>query len=151
MVDVQEQIERRRKRAQEEITHVKNRGTHAVFSSFDVTSVSGRTYRVQIRSLTELQNSCTCPDYQTSLVGTCKHIEGVLLHLGEQLGERWDDLAAQSPPVTQIYLHHAELTAPPAKDEEPAPPPSAETGEMLIAAVQDVIDLGRQLAAETKL
>jgi hypothetical protein len=80
MVDVQEQIERRRKRAQEEITHVKNRGAHAVFSSFDVTSVSGRTYRVQIRSLTELQNSCTCPDYQTSLVGTCKHID-----LGRQL------------------------------------------------------------------
>jgi superfamily II DNA or RNA helicase len=110
MVDVQEQIERRRKRAQKEITHVKNRGTHAVFSSFDVTSVSERTYRVQIRSLTELQNSCTCPDYQTNLVGTCKHIEGVLLHLKERLGERWDELAAQSPPVTQIYLHHAEQT-----------------------------------------
>jgi hypothetical protein len=76
MVDVQEQIERRRKRAQEEITHVKNRGAHAVFSSFDVTQVSGRTYRVQIHSLTELQNS----DYQTSLVGTCKHID-----LGRQL------------------------------------------------------------------
>jgi len=110
MVDVQEQIERRRKRAQEEITHVKNRGAHAVFSSFDVTSVSGRTYRVQIRSLTELQNSCTCPDYQTNLIGTCKHIEGVLLHLRERLGERWDELAAQSPPVTQIYLRHAEQT-----------------------------------------
>jgi superfamily II DNA or RNA helicase len=110
MVDVQEQIERRRKRAQEEITRVKNRGAHAVFSSFDVTSVSGRTYRVQIRSLTELQNSCTCPDYQTNLVGTCKHIEGVLLHLKERLGERWEELAAQSPPVTQIYLHHAEQT-----------------------------------------
>lgn len=108
MVDVQEQIERRRKRAQEEITHVKNRGAHAVFSSFDVTSVSGRTYRVQVRSLTELQNSCTCPDYQTNLVGTCKHIEGVLVHLKERLGERWDELAAQSPPLTQIYLHHAE-------------------------------------------
>jgi superfamily II DNA or RNA helicase len=110
MVDIQEQIERRRKRAQEEITHVKNRGAHAVFSSFEVTSVSGRTYRVQIRSLTELQNSCTCPDYQTNLVGTCKHIEGVLVHLKERLGERWDELAAQSPPVTQIYLHHAEQT-----------------------------------------
>jgi superfamily II DNA or RNA helicase len=110
MVDIQEQIERRRKRAQKEITHVKNRGAHAVFSSFDVTSVSERTYRVQIRSLTELQNSCTCPDYQTNLIGTCKHIEGVLLHLKERLGERWDELAAQSPPVTQIYLHHAEQT-----------------------------------------
>jgi hypothetical protein len=54
------------------------------------------------------------------------------------------DLAAQLARVR-------ELTAPPAEDEEPAPPPSAETSEMLIAAVQDVIDLGRQLAAEVRL
>jgi hypothetical protein len=54
------------------------------------------------------------------------------------------DLAAQLARVR-------ELTAPPTEDEEPAPPPSVETGQMLIAAVQDVIDLGRQLAAETRL
>jgi hypothetical protein len=54
------------------------------------------------------------------------------------------DLAAQLARVR-------ELTVPPAEDEEPAPPPLAETSEMLIAAVQDVIDLGRQLATETRL
>jgi hypothetical protein len=54
------------------------------------------------------------------------------------------DLAAQLARVR-------ELTAPLAEDEEPAPPPSVETGEMLIAAVQDVIDLGRQLATEARL
>jgi predicted nucleic acid-binding Zn finger protein len=103
MIDTQTQIERRRERAVTDIARVVNRGGHVAFSSFDVTSTSDRTYRVQIRSLTELQNSCTCPDYLTNLVGTCKHIEGVLLNLKEALGGQWDELAAQAPPVTQIY------------------------------------------------
>ncbi len=104
---IQTQIERRRQRAKEEIARLVNCGSHVAYSEFEVTSTSGRAYRVQIRSLTELTNSCTCPDYQTNLVGTCKHIEGVLLHLQEALSDQWEELAAQSPPVTQVYLHHA--------------------------------------------
>jgi superfamily II DNA or RNA helicase len=104
---IQEQIERRRKRAQEGIAAIENRGRHAVYSAFDVTSQSKQTYRVQIRSLTELLNSCTCADYQTNLLGTCKHIEAVLLHLKESLGDTWEQVAAESTPVCQIYLHHA--------------------------------------------
>ncbi len=104
---IQEQIERRRKRAKEGIAAIENRGQHAVYSVFDVTSQSKQTYRVQIRSLTELLNSCTCADYQTNLLGTCKHIEAVLLHLKESLGDTWEQLAAESTPVCQIFLHHA--------------------------------------------
>jgi superfamily II DNA or RNA helicase len=104
---IQEQIDRRRKRAQEGIAAIENRGQHAVYSTFEVTSQSKQTYRVQIRSLTELLNSCTCADYQTNLLGTCKHIEAVLLHLKESLGDTWEQVAAESTPVCQIYLHHA--------------------------------------------
>jgi superfamily II DNA or RNA helicase len=121
MIETQTQIERRRERAMTDIARVVNRGGHVAFSTFDVTSTSDRTYRVQIRSLTELQNSCTCPDYLTNLVGTCKHIEGVLLNLKEALGEQWDELAAQAPPVTQIYLHHAEETTVRALPAMPVP------------------------------
>jgi len=103
------QIERRRKRAREEIVKVVDRGRHPVYSAFEITSLSGRTYQVQIRSLTERLNSCTCPDYQTNLLGTCKHIEGVLLHLHNAMGEEaWEKYAAQAPPTTQIYLHQAD-------------------------------------------
>ncbi|HIP97071.1 MAG TPA: helicase Snf2 [Anaerolineae bacterium] len=105
---IEEQIERRRQRAQEEIVRISNQGTHPVFSTFEVTSVSGRTYRVQIRSLTELLNSCTCPDYRTNMVGTCKHIEGVLYYLRQAAGDEWQKLEAQKPPVTFIYLHYGE-------------------------------------------
>jgi superfamily II DNA or RNA helicase len=104
--DVLEQIERRRQRALEEITKVANKGNHPVFSLFEVVSTSGRTYRVEIRSLADLHNTCTCPDYKTNLIGTCKHIEGVLQHLKAQHGDRLESLARKRPAGTQVYLHY---------------------------------------------
>jgi len=104
--DIHEQIERRRERAREEIQKIVNKGSHPVFSQFEVKSVSGHVYRVEIRSLGEMQNSCTCPDYKTNLIGTCKHIEGVLIHLEKAHGKKLKKLAAERPRGAQIYLHH---------------------------------------------
>jgi superfamily II DNA or RNA helicase len=107
---LQEQIERRRKRGLEDLTKIVNRGRHPVYSTFEVASASERTYTVHIRSLTERLNTCTCPDYRTSTIGTCKHIEGVLANLGKEFAEQWDEFVAQAPPLTQMYVHHAERT-----------------------------------------
>src|SRR3990172_9961083 len=104
--DIQEQIERRRERARAEILRITNKGSHPVFSQFEVKSVSGRIYRVEIRALGELQNSCTCPDYKSNLIGTCKHIEGVLISLEKEHGKKLKKLAAERPRGTQVYLHH---------------------------------------------
>lgn len=41
-----------------------------------------------------------------------------------------------------------ELTAPPADDEDDAPPPSVETAESLIETVQNLVDRGNELVAE---
>jgi superfamily II DNA or RNA helicase len=106
--DLQQQIERRRQRALEEIKKVVNRGSHPVFSQFEVHSQSGQLYRVEIRSLTELQNTCTCADYKTNQIGTCKHIEGVLLSLRDQHGQQLEALARKRPQGTQIYLRYGE-------------------------------------------
>ncbi|MFZ4738007.1 MAG: SNF2-related protein [Bradymonadia bacterium] len=38
-------------------------------------------YRVEIRSATERMNTCSCPDFAVNQLGTCKHIEAVLLRL----------------------------------------------------------------------
>ena len=102
--DIREQIERRRQRALEEITSVVNQGANPVFSTFAVTSQSGQTYQVEVRSLTELHNSCTCADYRSNLIGTCKHIEGVLLFLQAKHGQRLAELVRQRPAGVQIYL-----------------------------------------------
>ncbi|MCD6587010.1 MAG: SWIM zinc finger family protein [Candidatus Fermentibacteraceae bacterium] len=88
------QIARRQQKAKQDIESVTNTGTHPLFSTYEVVARSGRSYAVQIRSVEHLINSCTCPDYKTNTPGTCKHIEGVLLHLRETLGEKWEKLAA---------------------------------------------------------
>jgi superfamily II DNA or RNA helicase len=100
------QIERRQQRAREEITKVVNQGNHPLFSLFEVTSLSGHTYRVEIHALHELRNTCTCPDYRTNLIGTCKHIEGVLIYLREEYGDRLKTLTLQRPSGTQVYLQY---------------------------------------------
>jgi len=107
---LQEQIERRRKRGMEELAKIVNRGQHPVYSKFDVTSSSERVYTVQIRSLTERLNTCTCPDYHTNTIGTCKHIEGVLANLEKEFADEWEEFIAHAPPITQMYVHHAEQT-----------------------------------------
>jgi len=59
-----------------------------------------------------LTNSCASPDYQTNLTGTCKHIEGVLLHLKGTLGDRWDELAVEAPPVNPQFLRYPKREPP---------------------------------------
>jgi uncharacterized Zn finger protein len=39
-------------------------------------------------ALDELHIICTCPDYRTNLIGTCKHVEGVLVYLREACGQQ---------------------------------------------------------------
>jgi superfamily II DNA or RNA helicase len=104
---VQEQIERRRKRGREDLKRIVNQGSHPIYSLFAVTSTSDQTYQVRIHDLEALHNTCTCPDYRTNLIGTCKHIEGVLIQLREKYGDELDKLAAERPSLTRIYLHYA--------------------------------------------
>ena len=121
--DISVQIERRRQRAREEITQITNKGSHPLFSQFEVASVSGRSYRVEIRSIDERHNTCTCPDYKSNLIGTCKHIESVLFHLKDEYADQLDELIKQRPRGTKVYLHYGvEITV---RIELPLPKPSA--------------------------
>jgi hypothetical protein len=54
-------------------------------------------------------------------------------------------------PLAARLAHVRELTAPPADDEEEAPPPSVETAENLIETVQDLVNTGYELVAEAGL
>jgi superfamily II DNA or RNA helicase len=78
-----DEIARRRQRAREEKPQVENRTPeHRIFSNFRVLSAaSGLSYDVELRDLAERHFACTCVDFRTSGLGTCKHIEAALLHL----------------------------------------------------------------------
>jgi superfamily II DNA or RNA helicase len=75
----EDEIERRRQRAAGEPLVVEAlEAGHPVFGTFRVSSEAGSSYEVEIRSLTERDNSCGCPDYEVNGLGTCKHVEAVL-------------------------------------------------------------------------
>lgn len=43
--------------------------------------VSGKTYRVALRGLEPGDSFCTCPDFRTNTLGTCKHVLRVVGHV----------------------------------------------------------------------
>lgn len=72
---------KRQIRAREERPRVRNlTPAHAVFSDFEVHSPSGLSYRVEIRDVAGRQFACTCTDFRINGLGTCKHVEAVLLY-----------------------------------------------------------------------
>ena len=74
-----EEVERRRWRGSTDIAAVESlEPAYPIFGTFRARSAAGGSYEVEIRSLTALENSCSCPDWRVNGLGTCKHVEGVL-------------------------------------------------------------------------
>jgi hypothetical protein len=77
-----DEINKRRLRAREESFTISNlEPQHPVFSNFRVASGSGLTYSVEIRDVRQRHFACDCVDFRANGLGTCKHVEAVLLHL----------------------------------------------------------------------
>jgi len=76
------QTQLRRQFGREQNFTLKNVGASATFSDFLVTNPdSRRTYRVTVRGANLGDSTCTCADFATSTLGTCKHIEFTLARL----------------------------------------------------------------------
>lgn len=76
------QIALRRQFAEKQDFRVNNIGNKSVFSDFLVHNPkSNKEYKVAIRSYEFGENYCSCPDFRRNELGTCKHIEYVLLKL----------------------------------------------------------------------
>ncbi|WNV05939.1 DEAD/DEAH box helicase [Candidatus Methylospira mobilis] len=69
-----------------------------------------RAYQVQIRSLDQRMNYCTCPDLASNRLGTCKHIEAVL-HFAKTKPE-YQRLKDQGCPLSFVYLAWDSATRP---------------------------------------
>jgi hypothetical protein len=78
----EDEINRRRARARTEEFRISNTEPHhPIFSNFRVQSGSGLTYSVEVRDVRQRQFACDCVDFRINGLGTCKHVEAVLLHL----------------------------------------------------------------------
>jgi DNA-binding NarL/FixJ family response regulator len=77
-----DEIALRRERASSELMRIENlEPSEPLFSTFAVRSPSGARYGVEVRSLSERENSCSCPDFRTNGLATCKHVEAVIARL----------------------------------------------------------------------
>jgi hypothetical protein len=77
-----DEINKRRLRARQEAFAITNQDAgHPIFSNFRVKSASGLTYSVEVRCLRQRHFACDCVDFRINGLGTCKHVEAVLLHL----------------------------------------------------------------------
>ncbi len=105
-----DEIIRRQLRAQTEMINVKELdkdlsyyGSYLVYSD-NWSKHETAKYLAEIRSLTTNTNSCSCLDFQTNGLGTCKHIERVLLIQQKRGKRKFKQAAAAGNPRTEIYL-----------------------------------------------
>ncbi|MGB5103330.1 MAG: SWIM zinc finger family protein, partial [Steroidobacteraceae bacterium] len=86
---------------------LENRGDRTFFSEFRVSNPQSKaSYRVAIRGLDAGDNYCSCQDYATNELGTCKHIEFVLARLQKKRGAKAAFAKGWRPAFSEIYLRN---------------------------------------------
>ncbi len=119
----EQEIERRRQRAKEEPMRIRNGSPkYPVFSNFGVQSDSGMSYRVEIRDLAERAFSCTCADFRKNGLGTCKHVEAVLLHARKKTGAaRWQQAVEKGSQRIEAAVRDGRLSVWRGQENLPVP------------------------------
>jgi superfamily II DNA or RNA helicase len=95
----------RRQFGREQAFGLENLAGEPFFSEFRVSNpVSKSSYRVVIRGLGPGGNFCSCPDYATNELGTCKHIEFTLARLTKKRGAKAAFARGWQPAFSELYL-----------------------------------------------
>ncbi|MCC7424928.1 MAG: DEAD/DEAH box helicase [Planctomycetaceae bacterium] len=97
----------RREYGRDQAFQLANIGNAAVFSDFLVTNPQSKnTYRVAIHGTEPGDSFCTCPDFATNALGTCKHIEFTLAKLEARRGGRTALQAGYQPAFSEVWLQY---------------------------------------------
>jgi superfamily II DNA or RNA helicase len=97
----------RRQFGREQAFGLENLGSEAFFSEFRVTNPASKSsYRVAIRGLGPGGNFCSCPDYATSELGTCKHLEFTLARLQKKRGAKAAFARGYQPAFSELFLRN---------------------------------------------
>jgi superfamily II DNA or RNA helicase len=101
------QIALRRQFGRQQNFLIRNLGDDRIFSEFEVSNPQSKSvYRVQIRGARPGDNFCTCPDFATNTLGTCKHIEFTLAVLERKRGGTAALRAGYQPDYSEVYLQY---------------------------------------------
>jgi len=102
---IERAIEERRERARAERLTVKSADPKQPWTDYVATStISGKTYRVAVRGHEPGESYCSCPDFRTNTLGTCKHI----LHVLAKLKRRFTAAELQRPYERKTISVHVE-------------------------------------------
>jgi hypothetical protein len=97
----------RRQFGREQAFGLENLTDEPFFSEFRVSNPASKSsYRVAIRGPGPGGNFCSCPDYSTSELGTCKHIEFTLARLEKKRGARAAFARGYQPAFSELYLRN---------------------------------------------
>jgi SNF2 family DNA or RNA helicase len=97
----------RRQFGSEQSFGLENLGDEPFFSEFRVSNPASKSaYRVAIRGLGPGGNFCSCPDYATNGLGTCKHLEFVLTRLAKKRGAKAAFARGYQPAFSELYLRN---------------------------------------------
>ncbi len=97
---------RRESRGSSELFEIRRLGgsRQGLLGEYQVASPSSRAYLVTLRALDAAHNGCTCPDFATNLLGTCKHVEAALHHLRTDAPRRWKRGLGDGPASSYLHL-----------------------------------------------
>jgi superfamily II DNA or RNA helicase len=145
---IERALAERQQRAKDEKMTVEavDKGSTSPWGDYMVTSkLSGKSYRVALRGTEAGDSYCTCPDYRSNTLGTCKHI----LHALQKTRRRFDATAFKKKPKQKeafVYLKYGidlalRLGAPDRMDESTA----KIVGPIRDVDINDVNDLVRRI------
>ena len=97
------QVALRRQVAREEKYVIKPVDDELLPGEYTVENAKKQTYKVVYRGAKSPWNYCSCMDFKTSGLGTCKHLEALKMWLGNNKHYR---VHRELPPYTSVYLSY---------------------------------------------
>jgi len=103
-----DEINKRRQRARDESFVISNAdASHPIFSNFRVKSGSGLSYSVEVRDVRKRHVACDCVDFRINGLGTCKHVEAVLLNLAARFRNLFKAAQQNGSTRIEVVVDHA--------------------------------------------
>jgi len=86
---IRQALAEREERAREESFRLKSSNPDEPWTDYVITSgTSGKSYRVALRGEARGESYCSCPDFRTNTLGTCKHVLYALQRIRKKFPEK---------------------------------------------------------------
>lgn len=141
-------LDERQKRADEESMRVRSLDASTPWSDYVLTSHNtGKSYRVALRGIEPHQSYCSCPDFRTNGLGTCKHV----MHVATKAHKRFGAARMSQPYIRKhvsLRMHYGDdyglrFNVPTRKN-----PSIVEiVGDLVVQSTTDVKDVMRRIEA----